>query len=137
VNFHGKLITSAACLFVLFGCSKPNATPGDTSKNFMSAVESTDVSKFTSTLSSDLKAKIQAKIPDLKKNLEEGSLKIKQCGGYKNLTPNYGVGEGATSVEGYTLVEYKGTCPSEKQYLKLVKQNDMWLVDEPGPSVKQ
>lgn len=137
MKLQNKLMMSAACLFVLFGCSKQNATPGDTSKNFMRAVESTDVGKFTSTLSSDLKAKIQAKIPDLKKNLEEGSLKIKQCGGYKNLTPNYGIGDGATSVEGYTLIEYKGTCPAEKQYLKLVKQNDMWLVDQTGPSVKQ
>lgn len=137
MNHKFALLSGVIVLVVLAGCNKPNATPSDTSKNFLTSVESTDVDKFTSTLSSGLKEQIQAKIPDLKKNLEEGSLKIKQCGGYKNLTPNYGVGDGAASVEGYTLVEYKGTCPAEKQYLKLVKQNDMWLVDQPGPSVKQ
>jgi hypothetical protein len=122
---------------LLNGCAKPNATPGDTSKTFLAAVESTDADQFMSTLSSSLKEKIRATVPDLKKNMAEGSLKIKGCGGFKNLTPNYSVGDGASAVEGYTLIEYKGNCPSEKQYLKLVKQNELWLVDLTGPSVKQ
>lgn len=133
-------ISIFACIIatsLLSACSKQNATPGETSKVYINAIEATDVEKFTSSMTIDLKDKIHATIPNLKSNLAEAALKIKYCGGLKNLTPNYGVNEGATTVSGYTLIEYKSNCPSEKQYLKMVKQNDMWLIDEPGPSLKQ
>lgn len=137
MKFRMQLLVCVSMSALLAACAKTNVTPGDTSKRFLESMETTDVDTFMATLAPDFKAKIQASVPDIKQSLGNSSLKIKQCGGFKNLTPNYAQSEGATSVEGYTLIEYKGTCPLEKQYLKLVKRDNAWLVELPGPSVKQ
>jgi hypothetical protein len=129
-------ILSICAIAILSACSNPSETPEGAAKDFFSAVKSADIEKFTSHLDGKLKELAVAKKADFEKNLQESKLKIVKCGGIKNLTSTYSVAEEATATEGYTLIEYKDKCPSEKQYLALVKNDKSWLITEIGPSVK-
>ncbi|MGF6273408.1 hypothetical protein ABIB38_001782 [Massilia sp. UYP11] len=131
-----KLVVALSTVAILSACSNPNSTPEGTVKDFYAAAESADLEKFTSHLGGSLKEQVLAKKNDVEKSLQEGKLKISKCGGIKTLTSSYPVVEGATTTEGNTLVEYKGECPKEKQYLKLAKHEKAWLISEAGPSVK-
>jgi hypothetical protein len=131
-----KLLSFLCSVAVLSACSNPNATPEGTVKDFYAATESADLEKFTSHLDGRLKEQVLAKKADMGKSLQEGKLKISKCGGIKTLTSSYPVIEGATTTEGNTVIEYKGDCPRERQYLRLAKHEKAWLISEAGPSVK-
>lgn len=121
---------------ILSACSNQNETPEGAVKDFLATTESADVEKFTSHLGGELKELVLAKKSEIQKNLDESKSKIDKCGGIKSLTSTYSVTEGATTVEGHTLIDYKGACPAEKQYLNLVKNEKVWLIDKIGPSIK-
>jgi len=129
-------ILSLCAVAMLSACSNSNETPAGAAKDFFASTESADLDKFTSHLDGRLKELALSKKAEVQKNLQESKVKIDKCGGIKNLTSTYAVSEGATSTEGYTLIEYKGECPAEKQYLKLVKNDKAWLINEAGPNIK-
>lgn len=129
------LSISTGCI-LLVSCAKTDVLPGDTVKTFLDSSYALDLDKLANTLAPDLRMKILADKKESKKSLEEAKANIDKCGGYKNFTPNYVVKPDSSSVEGYTLIEHSGSCPAEKQYVRLSKIDNKWLIEEFGPSVK-
>ncbi|WP_332875677.1 hypothetical protein [Massilia sp. S19_KUP03_FR1] len=132
------MVTAAlACLAIAtVACSKKDMTPGEVSRQFLVDLSTADIDAAQSRLGPALRSRFLEKPALAKSAAAERKLSVEKCGGYKDITPSFNVTPEQTTVEGYSLLEYKGGCPSEKQYVRLNKNEGNWLIVEFGPLVK-
>lgn len=132
-----RIVTALVCLAVATAaCSKKDMTPGEVTRQFLVNLAAEDVDGALALLGPVMKARFLEKPALTKSAAAERKLSVEKCGGYKEITPSYSVTPEQTTVEGYSLLQYKGACPAEKQYVRLKKNEGNWLIDEFGPRVK-
>ncbi|WP_426197446.1 hypothetical protein [Massilia sp. DWR3-1-1] len=134
-----KHVFSVCVLMVLAvaACSKKDLTPDEVVKGFLTDFSEENIDGAVSRLGPTLKARFLDK-PDVTKSaFKEQKVKVEKCGGYKTISANYTVTPEQSTVEGYSLINFKGQCPGEKQYVRLTRSEGRWLIDEFGPTVKQ
>lgn len=117
-------------------CSKKDMSPGDTVKTFLTAFATEDLDGASAVASATMKTRMLADPALTKAALKERRLMVEKCGGYKEITSNYDAKPEQTSVDGYSLIQYNGQCPAEKQWVRVKKNEGQWLVEEFGPSNK-
>ncbi len=124
-------------VFALSACARKDQTPEDLMKNFYTDFSAANLEGAASHLGPAMKARFLDKPAVTQAGLAEAKLKVEKCGGLKNLTSFYKYTPAQSTVEGYTLLEYQGSCPAEKQYARVMRHDERWLIEEFGPSVKQ
>lgn len=117
-------------------CSKKDLSPGDTVKTFLTAFATEDLDGASAVASPAMKARMLADPAVTRSALKERRMLVEKCGGYKDITSSYDAKPDQTSVEGFSLIQYNGPCPPEKQWVRVKKNEGQWLVDEFGPSTK-
>lgn len=137
MRLKNSLLLVLPLLFTLTACSKKDPTPDEMMKTFINDFSTENIDGATKSLGPALQARFAEKPESTKAAFKARKEKVEKCGGYRAITSKYEITPEQVSVEGYTLMEFNGQCPAEKQFLRLKRSDRQWLIDEFGPMVKQ